>query len=100
MVRPSRRPRSGYCVRRAVLAARTPAPASRSSTPAVHLLPLPEDAERALSWFVETRLRLTAAPADAEARRTFEDWLFTLCVLMGRPTPSEAVREALQYAGA
>ncbi|MER6256935.1 DUF5133 domain-containing protein [Streptomyces sp. NPDC001584] len=28
---------------------------------------------------------MTAAPADPEARRAFEDSLFTLCILMGQP---------------
>ncbi|WP_369780385.1 DUF5133 domain-containing protein [Streptomyces sp. R33] len=41
----------------------------------------------------------TPAPA-REAERILSDSLITLCVLMGRPTASEAVREALQYTGA
>ncbi|MFC6134740.1 DUF5133 domain-containing protein [Streptomyces spororaveus] len=33
---------------------------------------------------------MTAAPADPEARRAFEDSLFTLCILMGQPCAPEA----------
>ncbi|WP_405785841.1 DUF5133 domain-containing protein [Streptomyces sp. NBC_01367] len=56
-----------------------------------------DDAEKALGLFFETRLRLTAAPADPEARRALEDSLFTLCVLMGQPCAPEALHEAVQY---
>ncbi|MFF4427174.1 DUF5133 domain-containing protein [Streptomyces sp. NPDC001549] len=51
----------------------------------------------ALGRFFETRLRLTAAPADPETRRAFEDSLFTLCILMGQPCAPEALHEAVQY---
>ncbi|MFF9056684.1 DUF5133 domain-containing protein [Streptomyces erythrochromogenes] len=81
-------------LRQAVRAARTPRPAPSSGP---YLLPLREDAEKALGRHFEARLRLTAAPADREARGAFEDSLFTLCVLMGRPCPAEALHEAVQY---
>ncbi|WP_314254535.1 DUF5133 domain-containing protein [Streptomyces kutzneri] len=80
----------------AVRTARTPHPAP-SSTSGPYLLPLREDTEKALGRFFETRLRLTAAPADPEVRRTFEDSLFTLCILMGQPCAAEALHEAVQY---
>ncbi|WUF75036.1 DUF5133 domain-containing protein [Streptomyces nojiriensis] len=40
---------------------------------------------------------MTAAPADPEARRAFEDSLFTLCILMGQPCAPEARHGAVQY---
>ncbi|MFF3674546.1 DUF5133 domain-containing protein [Streptomyces sp. NPDC002120] len=86
--------RAERALRQALHAARTPdpVPASRPC-----LMPLREDAEEALDRFFETRLRLTASPADPEARQAFEDALFTLCILMGRPCPAEALHEAVQY---
>ncbi|WP_078893414.1 DUF5133 domain-containing protein [Streptomyces sp. NRRL F-2580] len=86
--------RAERSLRRAVHSARTPAPVPSGSP---HLMPLREDAEKALGRFFETRLRLTAAPADPEARRAFEDSLFTLCILMGRPCAADALHEAVQY---
>ncbi|MFF2785986.1 DUF5133 domain-containing protein [Streptomyces sp. NPDC058049] len=83
-------------LRQAVHTARTPDPAP-SSASGPYLLPLREDAERALGRFFETRLRLTAAPADPETRRAFEDSLFTLCILMAQPCAPEALHEAVQY---
>ncbi|MER7118388.1 DUF5133 domain-containing protein [Streptomyces goshikiensis] len=53
-----------------------------------YLLPVQEDAEKALGRFFEARLRLTAAPADPKVRRAFEGSLFALCVRMGRPCPA------------
>ncbi|KOY53443.1 hypothetical protein ADK59_35780 [Streptomyces sp. XY332] len=50
-------------------------------------------------WAVGTLMATTPAPARG-AERILSDSLITLCVLMGRPTASEAVREALQYTGA
>lgn len=82
-------------LRHIVQAARTGTPAPPNTGP--HLLPLRADAEKAAGRFFEARLRLTTAPTDPEARRVFEDSLFTLCVLMGRPHPPEALREAVQY---
>ncbi|MFE9928496.1 DUF5133 domain-containing protein [Streptomyces sp. NPDC005533] len=86
--------RAERALRQALHAARTPdpVPASRPC-----LMPLREDAEKAVGRFFETRLRLTAAPADPQARRAFEDALFTLCILMGRPCAADAVHEAVQY---
>ncbi|WP_405827427.1 DUF5133 domain-containing protein [Streptomyces sp. NBC_00105] len=86
--------RAERALRQAIRTARTPEP-TPSSGP--YLLPLREDTEKALGRFFETRLRLTAAPADLEARGAFEDSLFTLCVLMGRPCAAEALHEAVQY---
>lgn len=83
-------------LRQAVHTARTPDPVP-SSASGPYLLPLRDDAEKALGLFFETRLRLTAAPADPEARRALEDSLFTLCVLMGQPCAPEALHEAVQY---
>ncbi|MFB6514931.1 DUF5133 domain-containing protein [Streptomyces virginiae] len=88
--------RAERALRQAVRTARTPDPQA-SPAPGPYLLPLPEDAEKALGRFFETRLRLTAAPADPETCRAFEDSLFTLCVLMGRPCAADAVHEAVQY---
>ncbi|MEU9107393.1 DUF5133 domain-containing protein [Streptomyces xanthophaeus] len=85
----------GRALRHAIRAARTPDKAAQPPSPC--LLPLRSDAERAVGRFIEARLRLKAAPADPRARRVFEDCLFTLCVLMGRPCPAEALREAVQY---
>ncbi|WP_328296510.1 DUF5133 domain-containing protein [Streptomyces sp. NBC_00435] len=82
-------------LRHAVQAAR--APETRARTPGPSLMPLLADAGRALGRFFDARLRLAAAPADAAARREFEDTLFTLCVLMGRPCAHTALYEALQY---
>ncbi|MEV6734700.1 MULTISPECIES: DUF5133 domain-containing protein [unclassified Streptomyces] len=87
--------RAERVLRQGVHAARTPTAAASASGP--YLLPLRADAERALGRFFEARLRLIAAPADPDARRAFEDSLFTLCVLMGRPSAPEAMHEALQY---
>ncbi|MFD7558845.1 DUF5133 domain-containing protein [Streptomyces sp. NPDC059835] len=86
--------RAERALRQAVRMARTPHPAPSSGP---HLLPLREDAEKAIGRFFETRLRLTAAPSDLAARGAFEDSLFTLCVLMGRPCPAEALHEAVRY---
>ncbi|MEU9417916.1 DUF5133 domain-containing protein [Streptomyces sp. NPDC048272] len=83
-------------VRQAVQAART-----RDGAPTAHheppLMPLRVDAERALGRFFDARLRLTAHPTDPVTRRDFEDSLFTLCVLMGRPNAHAAVSDAVQY---
>ncbi|MFI6144397.1 DUF5133 domain-containing protein [Streptomyces sp. NPDC051109] len=81
-------------LRQAVRAARTSTAAPVCGRP---VLPLRADAEKALGRFFEARLRLTAAPADPGARRAFEDSVFVLCVLMGRPSAAEALHEALQY---
>ncbi|MFE2167746.1 DUF5133 domain-containing protein [Streptomyces sp. NPDC059447] len=87
--------RAERALRQAVRMARSPHSAP-SSSPC--LLPLRDDAEKALGRFFETRLRLTAAPSDLAARGAFEDSLFTLCVLMGRPCAAEALHEAVRYA--
>ncbi|MFF8268219.1 DUF5133 domain-containing protein [Streptomyces sp. NPDC016562] len=83
-------------LRHAVQAAREAAP-----TPGAgrwpRLLPSREEAEQALARFFDARVRLSAAPDDDEARRTVEDTLFTLCVLMAQPSAYAAVREAVQY---
>ncbi|MGW6864827.1 DUF5133 domain-containing protein [Streptomyces sp. NPDC054901] len=81
-------------LRQALRVAGTPAP---SNTAGPHLLPLRAEAEKAVGRFFEARVRLAADPTGPEARSAFEDSLFTLCVLMGRPHPPEAVREAVQY---
>ncbi|MGW7120182.1 DUF5133 domain-containing protein [Streptomyces sp. NPDC054901] len=81
-------------LRQALHAAGTPAP---SNTAGPHLLPLRAEAEKAVGRFFEARVRLAADPTGPQVRRVFEDSLFTLCVLMGRPHPPEAVREAVQY---
>ncbi|MET9694186.1 DUF5133 domain-containing protein [Streptomyces sp. NPDC006514] len=83
-------------LRQAVHTARTPDPVP-SSASGPYLLPLREDAEKALGLFFETRLRLTAAPADPEACRAFEDSLFTLCLLVSQPCAPEALHEAVRY---
>ncbi|WP_328786438.1 MULTISPECIES: DUF5133 domain-containing protein [unclassified Streptomyces] len=82
-------------LRQAGHTARTPVPVP-SSTSGPYLLPLQEDAAKALGRFFETRLRPTAEPVDPEARRAFEDSLFTLCILMGQPCAPEALHEAVQ----
>ncbi|WP_244291124.1 DUF5133 domain-containing protein [Streptomyces subrutilus] len=65
-----------------------------------YLMPTRKDAERALARFFDARVRLCAAPDDQEARRAVDDAVYTLCVLMGQPTPFAAVNEALQYTSA
>ncbi|TDU73755.1 uncharacterized protein DUF5133 [Streptomyces sp. KS 21] len=87
--------RAERALREAVQASRIRGTAFQASGP--YLLPLRTDAEKAVGRFFEARLRLTAAPADPEARRAFEDVLFTLCVLMGRPSAPQALHEAIQY---
>ncbi|MFE9565920.1 DUF5133 domain-containing protein [Streptomyces sp. NPDC006487] len=87
--------RARRALHRAVKAARTPDPAA-VPWPS-RLAPLPAEVGRDLGRFFEARLRLAAAPTDTEARREFEDTLFTLCILMGQPCPPAAVIEALQY---
>ncbi|WKD36680.1 DUF5133 domain-containing protein [Streptomyces xanthophaeus] len=89
--------RAERALRQAVRTARTPDPVP-SSTSGPYLLPLREDTEKALGRFFESRLRLSAAPVDPEARRSFEDSLFTLCILMGQPCAPEALHDAVQYA--
>ncbi|MFB6477417.1 DUF5133 domain-containing protein [Streptomyces virginiae] len=80
----------------AVRASRLPAFESRRSGPA--LMPTREDAEKALGRFFDARVRLRAAPQNPEARRAVDDAVFTLYVLMAKPSPYSAVNEALQYA--
>ncbi|WP_267243314.1 DUF5133 domain-containing protein [Streptomyces sp. PR69] len=41
-----------------------------------------------------------AEPRDPHTRRRRDDLAYTLCVLMGRRTPQEAVAEAEAYLGA
>lgn len=89
--------RAERALRQAVLAARTRGPGGAPAAAGPPLMPLRRDAEQALGRFFEARVRLTAAPADEAARRTFEDSLFTLCVLMAEPSAVLAVRAALQY---
>ncbi|MDX3539955.1 DUF5133 domain-containing protein [Streptomyces sp. MB09-01] len=88
--------RAERALRQAVQAART---ATTTAPPpsGPYLVPLRADAEKALGRYFEDCLRLQAAPADADARRAFEDSLFTLCVLMGRPSAAAALHEAIQY---
>ncbi|MET9609366.1 DUF5133 domain-containing protein [Streptomyces sp. NPDC006512] len=88
--------RTERALRQAVHAARSADTAPRADRPP--LVPLQSDAEQALGRFFEARLRLTATPTDHDARRAFEDTLFTLCVLMGRPSAPAALHEAVQYA--
>lgn len=83
--------RAERALRQAVHTARTPDPVP-SSAPGPYMLPLQEDAEKALGLFFETRLCLTAAPTDPETRRALEDSLFTPCILMGQPCAPEAVQ--------
>lgn len=78
-------------LRRAVAAARTAGPCSAAARP---LVPSRARTEEALGRFRASRARLRAAPADAEARQAMDDATYTLCVLMGRPTPYEALRAA------
>ncbi|WP_158710120.1 DUF5133 domain-containing protein [Streptomyces katrae] len=87
--------RAERALREAAQAARIQTTGFPASGP--YLLPLRTDAEKTLGRFFEARLRLTAAPADPDARRAFEDVLFTLCVLMGRPSAPQALHEAIQY---
>ncbi|MEU8943473.1 DUF5133 domain-containing protein [Streptomyces goshikiensis] len=61
------------------------------------LMPTRTDAERALGRFFDARIRLSAAPDDPDARRAVDDAIYSLCVLMGQPSPNAAVHEALQY---
>ncbi|MFJ7271688.1 DUF5133 domain-containing protein [Streptomyces sp. NPDC099050] len=86
-------------VRGAVETAREPvteaAGASEGSWP--RLMPSRAQVEQALGRFTEARIRLTASPADDEARRAVEDAVFTLCVLMGRPSAYAALQDATQY---
>ncbi|CAM5281828.1 hypothetical protein SAVIM338S_00149 [Streptomyces avidinii] len=86
-------------VRSAVEAAREPAPAVGAAAEASwpRLMPSRPEVERALGRFTEARVRLTESPADDEARRAVEDSVFTLCVLMGRPSAYEAVQDAVQF---
>ncbi|GGY90095.1 DUF5133 domain-containing protein [Streptomyces avidinii] len=79
----------------AVRAAQRRAAQSRRSGP--FLMPTRTDAERALGKFFDARIRLRAAPDDPDARRAVDDAIYTLCVLMGQPSPNAAVHEALQY---
>ncbi|MFD8981567.1 DUF5133 domain-containing protein [Streptomyces sp. NPDC059564] len=78
-------------LRRAVVAARTAGPCAAAARP---LVPSRARTEEALARFRSSRVRLWAAPADAEARQAMDDATYTLCVLMGRPTPHEALRAA------
>ncbi|MEU4728947.1 DUF5133 domain-containing protein [Streptomyces sp. NPDC023588] len=83
-------------LRRAVQAAREAAPAPGAGR-WPRLLPSRQEAEQALARFFDARVRLSAVPDDDDARRTVEDTLFTLCVLMAQPSAYAAVRDAVQY---
>ncbi|MET9604106.1 DUF5133 domain-containing protein [Streptomyces sp. NPDC006512] len=80
---------------RAVRAAQQPGSEPPRSGP--YLMPTRADAAHALGRFYDARARLVAAPTDDAARRTMEDAVYTLCVLMAQPSAHAAEREALQY---
>ncbi|WP_030723214.1 DUF5133 domain-containing protein [Streptomyces sp. NRRL F-2580] len=61
------------------------------------LLPSRMEVERALGRFTEAHVQLTACLGDGQARQAVEDAVFTLCVLMGRPSAYAAVRDATQF---
>ncbi|MFD9355679.1 DUF5133 domain-containing protein [Streptomyces sp. NPDC060031] len=79
-------------LRMAVRASRTPADELPGG-----LLPGRSRAQVALARFRVCRDRVRAAPGDAEARRALDDAAYTLCILMGRRNPHQAVRAAEEY---
>ncbi|MFF5449427.1 DUF5133 domain-containing protein [Streptomyces sp. NPDC012888] len=87
-------------LRRAVRAARTPAEQDTVRPFPPGLVPNRARTEEVLARFRVCRKRLQGAPGDLEARRAMEDATYTLCVLMGRPTATEAVAAAQRLLGA
>ncbi|MFF4260907.1 DUF5133 domain-containing protein [Streptomyces virginiae] len=81
-------------LRMAVKAARTPA-----GEPPSGLLPSRSRAQEVLACFRACQDRVQAAPGDMDARRALDDAAYTLCVLMGRRNPYQAVGAAEAYLG-
>ncbi|MFD9337995.1 DUF5133 domain-containing protein [Streptomyces sp. NPDC060028] len=79
-------------LRMAVRASRTPADELPGG-----LLPGRSRAEEVLGRFRACRDRVRATPGDADARQALDDVAYTLCVLMGRRNPHQAVRAAEEY---
>jgi hypothetical protein len=61
------------------------------------LLPDKSRITRLLLRYRTWERRLAGAPSNPVARRRFEDTAYTLCILMGRRTPQEAVLAAERY---
>ncbi|MET9609292.1 DUF5133 domain-containing protein [Streptomyces sp. NPDC006512] len=81
-------------VRRAVQAARAPAPPGQRPRA---LTPARTRTEEALTRLRACQARLAATPGDPAALREMDDAAYTLCVLMGRPTAHDAVLAALEH---
>ncbi|MGW0121199.1 DUF5133 domain-containing protein [Streptomyces sp. NPDC003327] len=61
------------------------------------LLPDRKTVDRLLRHYRSQERIVRAGPCDLSVRRSFEDTAYTLCVLMGERTASEAVRAAERY---
>ncbi|MFG2986593.1 DUF5133 domain-containing protein [Streptomyces sp. NPDC048258] len=79
-------------LRLAVEAARAPV-----TEPSCALLPGLGRVTEVLDRFRISHARLRADPSGAEARQALDDAAYTLCVMMGRRTAHQALREAGEY---
>ncbi|MCB5180915.1 DUF5133 domain-containing protein [Streptomyces antimicrobicus] len=87
--------RVGRALRQSVRLARS-APAG-APVPVLRLAPDRGYTAKVLDRFLACHAAAAADPADEGAQRALDDAAYTLCVLMARRTPKEAVRAARRY---
>ncbi|MEU7062424.1 DUF5133 domain-containing protein [Streptomyces sp. NPDC046161] len=64
------------------------------------LLPRPDVLREHVARFRALRREVLAAPGDLALQRALDDAVYTLCVMMGRRTPHDALKAAETLAGA